>query len=327
MRVLVTGGTGFTGKALVRRMVERGHEVTALDCQDGYKTDEIESWGVRLVKGTVTDAALVERCVSGMDVVFHVAAAFRDVKAPPSHYREVNVTGTRLLLDAALRQGVGKFVYCSTCGVHGGIDHPPADEGAPIKPEDYYQQSKYDAEPLVLDHARRGLRATILRPAAIYGPGDLGRYFLIFRQLGRRWFPVFGSGKVLYHSLYIDNFLDAFELAMDPERGNGEAYLIADDGYQSIEELVSMAAQVMGVEPGFRRFPLWPLVAASYVMEAACKPLGIDPPLHPRRLEWYTLDRAFDIGKARRELGYEPRVGLADGLRRTWEWYKAEGLL
>lgn len=327
MRILVTGGTGFTGKALVRRMVDRGHEVTALDCQDGYRTTEITDWGVRLVRGSITDATLVDQCVEDMDVVLHVAAAFRDVKASPSHYQQVNVNGTRILLDAAWKHGTVKFVYCSTCGVHGGIDQPPANETAPIKPEDYYQQSKYDAEPIVLDYVKRGLRATILRPAAIFGPGDLGRYFLIFKLLQRGWFPMFGSGKVLYHSLYIDNFLDAFELAMDPERGNGEAYLIADEGYQSIKTLVAMAAEAMGAEARFRHFPLWPLMAASHVVEAVCKPLGITPPLHPRRLEWYTLDRAFDIGKARRELGYEPRVGLADGLRRTWEWYKAEGLL
>lgn len=327
MRVLVTGGAGFTGKALVRRMVDAGHEVVALDCQDGYKTGDMERWGVEYVRGSITDPVLVERCMEGVEVVHHIAAAFRDVKASPGHYREVNVNGTRLLLDAALRHAVKKFVHCSTCGVHGGVDQPPANEMSPIKPEDYYQQSKYDAEPVVLEYVQRGLRATILRPAAIFGPGDLGRYFLIFKQLQRGWFPVFGTGKVLYHSLYIDNFLDAFELAMDPQRGNGEAYLIADEGFQSIEQLVSMAAMAMGTTARFRRFPLWPLIAASYLVSAVCKPFGVTPPLHPRRLEWYTLDRAFDIGKAKRDLGYSPRIEVADGLRRTWEWYRAEGLL
>lgn len=327
MRVLVTGGAGFTGKALVRRMVDAGHEVIVLDCRDGYKTWEIEQWGVRYVRGSITDPALVEQCMEKVEIVHHIAAAFRDVKASPSHYREVNINGTRLLLDAALRHGVQKFIHCSTCGVHGGVDSPPANELAPIKPEDYYQQSKYEAEPVVLEYVKRGLKATILRPAAIFGPGDLGRYFLIFKQLQRGWFPVFGTGKVLYHSLYIDNFLDAFELAMASDRGHGEAYLIADEGFQSIEQLVRMAAEAMGTKTRFRRFPLWPLIAASYLVAAACKPLGIVPPLHPRRLEFYTLDRAFDIGKARRDLGYSPRVGLADGLRRTWEWYRAEGLL
>lgn len=327
MKVLVTGGAGFTGKALVKRMVDAGHEVTALDCQRGYKTEQIEAWGARFIQGSITDPAVVERCVEGQDVVHHVAAAFREIKAPNRHYHAVNVEGTRLLLDAALRHGVGKFVYCSTCGVHGGIAAPPADETAPIKPEDYYQQSKYEAEPIVLDYVTRGLKATILRPAAIFGPGDLGRFFLIFRQSSRGWFPIFGSGSVFYHSLYIENFLDAFELAMDPARGNGQAFLIADEGYQSIEELVSRAARVMGVTVSFRRFPLWPLVLASYVTEAVCRPLGLEPPLHRRRLEWYTLNRAFDIAKARQELGYVPRTSLEDGLRSTWAWYQAEGLL
>lgn len=327
MKVLVTGGTGFTGKALVRRMLDEGHEVIALDCREGYKTAELRDWGAEVVIGSITDAAMVERCTRDVEVIHHVAAAFREIAASPSHYREVNVEGTRLLLDAALRQGVRKFVHCSTCGVHGNVDHPPADENAPIEPADYYQQSKYDAEPLVREYVAKGLKATILRPAAIFGPGDPGRFYMIFKQLSRGWFPMFGDGKVLYHPLYIDNFLDAFVLAMDESKGLGEPYLIADEEYMSIEELVRRAAAAMGVPANFRRFPLWPVVAASHVVETLCRPFGIEPPLHPRRVEWYQLTRAFSIDKARRELGYRPRVGVDEGLRRACAWYRREGML
>ena len=327
MRVLVTGGTGFTGKALVRRMIESGHEVLALDCKEGHRSGEIREWGARLVLGSITDRELVNRCMTDIDVVHHVAAAFRDTAAPESHYHRVNVYGTEVLLDAALRHGVRKFIYCSTCGVHGDVLNPPADEKAPIKPADFYQKSKFDAEPLVLQAVERGLPATILRPAAIFGPGDLGRYFLIFKQLERGWFPMFGSGEVLYHPLFIDNLLDAFECAMDPERGLGEAYLIADDRFLTIKELVEAAAAVMDVQPRMYRLPLWPLTLASYAVPALCRPFGLAPPLSPRRLEWYTLNRAFDISKARRDLDYQPRIGLAEGLRRTWDWYVREGLV
>lgn len=327
MKVLVTGGTGFTGKALVRRMIESGHEVLALDCKEGYRSSEIPEWGARLVQGSITDRELVERCMAGIDVVHHVAAAFRDTAAPESHYQRVNVQGTEVLLQAALRYGVKKFIYCSTCGVHGDVGSPPADESAPIKPADFYQKSKFDAEPLVLQAFERGLPATILRPAAIFGPGDLGRYFLIFKQLQRGWFPVFGSGDVFYHPLFIDNLLDAFECAMVPDRGLGEAYLIADDRFLSIRQLIDEAAVVMGIKPRICHLPLWPLVVASHVVPALCRPFGLAPPLSPRRLEWYTLNRAFDIGKARRDLNYQPRVELASGLRRTWEWYVKEGLV
>ena len=327
MKVLVTGGTGFTGKALVRRMLDEGHEVVAVDYKEGYKTAEIRDWGANLVLGSITDAATVERCMRGVEVVHHVAAAFRELNVPRSHYHEVNVEGTRLLLQAALEHGVRKFVYCSTCGVHGNVDHPPGGEDAPIQPADYYQATKYEAEPIVLDYVAKGLKSTILRPAAIFGPGDTGRYRMIFRQLKRGWFPMFGSGQVLYHPLYIDNFLDAFVLAMEPDKGVGAAYLIADDHYVTIEDLVRRSARAMGTGVRFVRLPVWPIVAAGHVVEAACKPFGLEPPIHPRRVDWYRQTRAFKIDKARRELGYQPKVGLDEGLRRAAAWYEQEGLL
>jgi nucleoside-diphosphate-sugar epimerase len=138
---------------------------------------------------------------------------------------------------------------------------------------------------------------------------------------------MFGSGKVLYHPLYIDNFMDAFVLAMEPGRGAGQAYLIADQEYLTIEHLVRRAAAAMGQEFRFRYFPVWPVVAAGHVVETLCKPFGIEPPLHPRRVDWYRQDRAFKIDKARRDLGYVPRVGLDEGLRRACQWYREQGML
>ena len=327
MRVLVTGGTGFTGKALVRRMLDRGHSVVALDHQEGYRSQDLRDWGAELVIGSVTDRETVHRCMKGVDVVHHVAAAFRELSVPRRHYHDVNVEGTSNVLEAARAEGVRKFVYCSTCGVHGNVDDPPGGEDAPIQPADYYQQTKYEAEPLVSAYVAKGLKTTTLRPAAIYGPGDPGRFYMIFHQLERGWFPMIGSGKVLYHPLYIDNFLDAFELAMDESKGIGQAYLIADDEYVTIEELVRRAAAAMGIEPRFRRLPAWPIVAVGHVVETICRPLRIEPPIHPRRVDWYRQTRAFRIDKARNELGYRPRVGLDDGLRRACAWYRQEGML
>ena len=327
MRVLVTGGAGFTGKALVRRMLDAGHEVVALDNKEGYRSDEIRSWGARFVLGSVTDAETVRRCVEGADVVHHVAAAFREMNVPRSYYRDVNVEGTRIVLQASLDAHVRKLVYCSTCGVHGHVEHPPAGEDAPIRPADYYQQTKYDAEALVLDFCRRGLKSTILRPAAIFGPGDPGRFRMIFRQVSRGWFPMFGDGRTLYHPLYIDNLLDAFEIAMREDVGNSAAYLIADQAYLRIEDLVRAVARAMARSVRIVHLPVWPVVAAGHVVEKLCTPLGIAPPIHPRRVDWYRQTRAFDTGKASRELGFVARVSLDEGLRRAFEWYRREGLV
>ena len=122
MKILVTGGTGFTGKALVRRLLDDGHSVIALDYKEGLKTQELREWGAKVVIGSVTDPDVLREHIPGVEVVHHLAAAFREMNVAESYYDEVNVEGTRVVLDAAHREGVKKFVYCSTCGVHGNCD-------------------------------------------------------------------------------------------------------------------------------------------------------------------------------------------------------------
>lgn len=327
MKVLVTGGTGFTGKALVRRLLDLGHEVVALDYHEGLKTEELRQWGAQVVIGSVTDREVVRRCVAGVDVVQHLAAAFRELNVPNSHYDEVNVGGTRIMLEESVQAGVKRFIYCSTCGVHGNVDHPPANEDAPIQPADYYQRTKYEAEPLVMQYHKNGLPAVIIRPAAIYGPGDPERFFMIFKRVSKGFFPMFGDGKTLYHPLYIDSLIDAFILVMEPGRGDGQTYLIADEEYVGIEDLVRRTGRALGVDVKVPHFPVWPVVLAGHICETLCKPFKITPPIFPRRVDWYRQNRAFDISKAKRELGYKPTISLDEGLRRTGGWYRAEGYL
>jgi nucleoside-diphosphate-sugar epimerase len=327
MRILVTGGTGFTGKALVKRLLDLGHEVVALDYKEGLKTQELRDWGAQVVLGSVTDQEVVRRAVKDVEIVHHVAAAFREMNVPDGYYHEVNVSGTKNVLEAALAAGARKLVYCSTCGVHGNIDHPPGGEDAPIQPADYYQRTKYEAEPIVRKFCDRGLPTVILRPAAIYGPGDPGRFGMIFRRVARGTFPMFGSGRTLYHPLYIDSLVDAFVLAMEEGKGVGEAYLIADEEYLEIEDLVRRVAKALNVPVKIPHYPITPILVAGHLCEAVCKPFGVTPPIFPRRVDWYRQNRAFKIDKARRELGYQPRVDIDEGLRRTAEWYRTEGYL
>jgi nucleoside-diphosphate-sugar epimerase len=327
MRILVTGGTGFTGTALVERLLQEGHAVVALDYKEGLQCDTLRRMGAEVLIGSVTDRDVVERSMKGVEYVFHLAAAFRELNVPNSFYDEVNVGGTRNVLEAAIRNGVWKFVYCSTCGVHGNVDHPPAAEDAPIQPADYYQRTKYEAEPLVKAMGQGKLETVIIRPAAIYGPGDPERFFMIFKRVARGTFPMFGSGRTLYHPLYVDNLVDSFMLCLPRGAGDGREYLIADEHYYSIEEIVREVGRALQVPLRIRHFPVLPVVIAGHIVEKICKPFGITPPIVPRRVDWYRQNRAFDIGRARRELGYAPRVPLDEGLRRTGEWYRKMGYL
>jgi len=327
MRILVTGGTGFSGKALCKRLLDQNHDVVALDYKEGLKTEELRSWGADVRTGSVTDQAIVKDAMKGVQLVFHLAAAFREMNVPESHYHEVNVEGTRIVLDTAWQTGVKKFVYCSTCGVHGNVDHPPADESAPIQPADYYQRTKYEAEPIVQEYHRKGMQTVTIRPAAIYGEGDPERFLMIFRQVNKGWFPIFGNGRTLYHPLYIDNLVDSFMLCLKDGVGDGGTYLIADAKYLSIAELAKEVATAMGKTVKLVYLPVWPVVVTGYIVEAVCKPFGIVPPIFPRRVDWYRQNRAFDITAARRDLGYQPAVSLSEGLKRTANWYLKEGYL
>jgi nucleoside-diphosphate-sugar epimerase len=327
MRILVTGGTGFTGTALVRRLVEEGHQVVALDYKEGLQCDALRALGAEVVIGSVTDPAAVGRSMRGAEFVFHLAAAFRELNVPDGFYDEVNVGGTRIVLEAAIKAGVWKFVYCSTCGVHGNVDRPPADENAPIKPADYYQRTKYAAEPIVKALAPASMEMVILRPAAIYGPGDPERFYMIFRRVAGGTFPMFGSGRTLYHPLYIDNLIDAFMLCLGKGVGNRREYLIADEHYYPIQEIVEEVGRALDVKVRIPHYPVLPVVVAGHIVEKLCRPFGITPPIFPRRVDWYRQNRAFDIGRAKRELGYAPRIPLAEGLRRTGEWYRRMGYL
>lgn len=327
MKILVTGGTGFTGSHLVRRLLSRGHEVRVLDNQKGIAYDELKEKGADITVGSVTDTELLEKLVPGCEVIHHLAAAFRKINLPKHIYWDTNVTAMRSLLEIARANSVRKIVYCSTQGVHGNVDNPPGDESTPIEPEDYYQYTKYEGEKVAREFIENGMDITILRPTAIYGPGDPGRFLMLFKQVKKGMFPFFGEGKALYHPVYIDNFVDAFELAVEQPEAGGQTYIIADEEYYTIKEIVQKIAVIMNVDLKIRHFPFWPLYWISTIVELAFKPLPMDPPLFRRRADWFRQNRAFRIDKAKRELGYVPGIGLDTGLRLTYEWYRDKGYL
>lgn len=325
MKILVTGGTGFTGSALVMRLVALGHSVVTLDYKEGIRVEQLRDAGVEVIIGSVTDKSIVDKVTENVDFVFHVAAAFRELDVPNEYYYSVNVEGTRNVFEAAKKHKVPKVVYCSTQGVHGHISHPPGNENSPIAPEDYYQQTKYEGELVAQEYIKEGMNITILRPTAIYGPGDPERFFMIFKRVKNGSFPMFGKGNTFYHPVYIDNLVDAFILSMDLNKGNGQTYIIADEKYFPIKELVKRVGKAMDKDVKIKFYPLLPLIITGYVVEKVCKPFGIAPPIFPRRVDWFRQVRAFSIEKAERELGYKPKVGIDEGLRKTAEWYNQQG--
>ena len=324
-QVLVTGASGFTGSNLCRRLVRNGQPVVAF-VRATSRTDELQRLGVECRVVDITSRAHVHTNFTGISTVYHLAAAYRVEHADRGEFRRVNVEATRNLLDAALVAGVRRFVHCSTVGVQGQIDDPPAAEDYRVRPGDHYQGTKLEGELLARGYLERGLPVTVIRPTGIYGPGDL-RFLKLFRGIYRGRFAMIGSGERLYHLTYIEDVVDGLLLAGGRREAVGEVLTIAGPRYTTLNELVSLMSDVLRRPRPWLKIPFAPVYATAVVSDKLSRPLGVIPPLYPRRMDFFSKDRAFDISKARRLLGYEPTVELAEGICRTAEWYTAGGML
>lgn len=328
MRILVTGGTGFVGAHLVRRLLSRGHDVTTLDRSPGLFDDELRSLGAAMLVGSVTEAADVDAAMAGQEVVYHLASPFGDILEPDAAYWAIEVDGTRNVLEAAGRHSVRRVVHCSTQGVHGIIADPPGDEDSPIAPRDYYCYSKAEGEKVVQEFLARGQDIVIVRPTSVYGPGDIRGWLKLYRMAAKGWFLMIGDGRTYNHPVYVENLVDLFELVAVVPQAKGRTYLAADEEPVTLAQLVRAVGSALGGSVRIVRFP-WYGVAlmGATTVEAVSRRLGLKPPVFRRRLSWFKTNRAFRIDRARRELGYAPRVGLQEGLRRTAAWYRAQGYL
>jgi len=324
MRAMVTGATGFTGGHLARALKAKGYEVVAL-VRDLRKAEPLKQLGIELVAGNLRSKDDVRRAAKGCDVVYHIAALYREARHADETYRKVNVEGVGNVIEACAELGVGRLVHCSTVGVHGNVV-VPADENAPFAPLDVYQESKVEGEMLVQQYIAKGGRATVFRPVGIHGPGDT-RFLKLFRAINNGTFRMIGKGTVIYHMTYIDDLVDGIVLCGEHPAALGQTYILCGPVYTTLAELATAVATSLGRKPPRGRIPLWPVVLAAKACEAICRPLNIEPPLHTRRLEFFINDRGFTAAKAIREIGYKPRFSLAEGLARTAAWYRAQGMI
>lgn len=326
MKVALTGASGYTGGHILRRLLLRGDRVRAL-VRQGSVTPDLLSSGAEVVQGAFDNVEAARRLVEGCDAVMHIAAVYRTAGHKDSYYREVNVEGTRKLLLAAVGAGVRRFVHTSTVGVHGDVKNPPADEDAELSPSDIYQETKAEAEAMAREFGRaHGLEVAIVRPGAIYGPGET-RLLKVFKSIARGRYAVVGTGTPHYHLAYIDDLVDGFLLALDRKEAASETFIIAGPQSISQDDLAREIAKATGGSVWPFHIPAWPIQRLGDVVEAICIPLGLEPPLHRRRVDFWVKNRSFSIAKARRLLGYEPKVDVVEGIRRTAAWYREHGWL
>ena len=320
MKVLITGGGGFIGSHLVDSQLEQGHDVRAVDLHLDLLQHQSAHPNLEAITGDITDENLLKRLVEGVEVVYHLASAHLDVRLSDEHYRRVNVGATLSLLEAARKAGVKRFVHCSSVGVIGDVENPPADETTDCHPTNIYERTKLEGEREALAYVQRtGFSVVVMRPAWVYGP-RCPRTVKLMRTISKGRFLFFGNGQNMRHPVYIRDAVKGLELCANAEGVNGEVFIIAGEKAVPVAELVSVMSRELGVRAPQRHLPTALGLLGGYSLEMAFKLIGKQPPFSRRSVDFFLKHNAYNIGKAKRMLGYQPQVDLQAGMQKTIEW-------
>lgn len=333
LRILVSGGTGFIGSRLALHLLAQGHAVRVLgqtnNERESVNRSLLEQRGAEVILASVTDRERMRKCVGDIDVVFHLAALQHEANVPDQHFYSVNVEGTRNLLNASMAAGVRRFIHGSTIGVYGdGSEHTlqnPVTEASPVNPANIYGITKLEGERLALSYQDR-LPVTVVRISEVYGPGD-HRLLKLFRGIQKGIFFKIGSGRNLHHLLYIDDLIHGLWLAATHEKSAGEIFVLSGPDPVSTDEMIDTIAAELNVVAPTVRVPLSLFNLAAVALETICKPLGIQPPLHRRRMDFFQKSFVLSSDKAKQLLGFEPRQCFEDGVAKTAAWYVENALL
>jgi len=322
-KILVTGGTGFIGSHLVEALVKRGYKVRCL-VREKSDVKHLKDLGVELVYGDICDENSLKNAVQGVSVVFHLAGILGRWGVPKEVYWDIHVKGTENLLKACIENGVKRIIYCSSAGVLGPIEKPPADESYPYNPSNIYEKTKAEAEKAILN-CKEKLEVTVIRPEFVYGPRDM-HVLRLFDSIQKGRFFIIGDGESLLHPTYIDDLIQGFLLCLENEESIGEIYLITGETPVKVRDLVAMIAEELGVSPPKIHVPKWLAYMAAILFESASRLFNFEPPITLSQVKFFTQHRAFDYSKAKSELGYCP-INLKKGIRKTVSWYRKNGYL
>jgi nucleoside-diphosphate-sugar epimerase len=325
VKVLVTGGTGFLGRALVERLVERGDHVVVL--ARGQSGTDLPA-GAELCRGDVADMSSVGNAARGAEIVFHVAAK-AGVSGPYEEYRLANVEGTRNVLEACRRHGIPRLVHTSTPSVvFDGTDMEGVDESVPYAkhPEAAYPATKAEAERMVLAAHGPALGVTALRPHLVWGPGDRHLVPRILARAREGKLALVGDGANRVDATYIDNAVDA-HLAAAAAPAAGKAYFVANGEPVAMRDLLNRILAAAALPPVARVVSPRKALLAGTLLEKAHAWLRLrgDPPMTRFVAREMSTAHWFDLSAAKRDLGWTPRVTMDEGMKRLEAWIRGGG--
>jgi dihydroflavonol-4-reductase len=329
MRIFLTGGSGFIGSRLAPLAVQAGHAVTVVTAinnpDEKARCEALQKAGIKLVVAPLEDATAMAAALQGHDVVIHLAAAQHEAGAPESYFHKVNVEGTRNLLDLAARAGVRRFVHGSTIGVYGSAASGGLDEQSPLAPDNSYGRTKAAAEGVVREF-QSPLEWCIVRISETYGPGDM-RLLKLFRGVRKGRFPVIGDGRNIHQLIYVDDLSRGLLAACTSQAALKQTFVLAGTEKITTDEMVDAVTAAVGSNKRPPHVPMWPFAAAAWFFETTFSPLGLKPPLHRRRLDFFRKSFYFSTTKAEQALQVRPEVDFRTGARLTAEWYRVNGFL
>ncbi len=319
MKVFVTGALGFIGRALLERYRAAGAEVGGVD--------RIAEPDLGVVAGDVVDPSPWQDRLDGCDLVFHTAAVVSNVASEEAFWR-VNVLGTRRLLEAAAAAGVGRFVHLSSVAAY-GFDFPDGvDETHPLRPNgNHYVDTKVASEQVVLQaHAAAEIACSIVRPADVYGPGSRPWTVLPVEMIRAGRFLLPEGGEGIFSPVYVDNLVDGLEAVGGREEASGHVFILGDGVGVSTNEFFGHYTRMLGSGP-IRTLPTPLATAGAALFGTALKALGRETEVSRETMRMLARRGTYSIAKARRLLGYEPKVDLPEGMQRTERWLADRGML
>ncbi len=326
MKVLITGGTGFLGQRLAARIKQIGYDVTVTGRNETVGMSLVQN-GFRFVRADLRDPDQMKQAIEGTDYVFHCGA----LSAPWGHYQDfyaINVGGTENVINSCLDHSVRRLIHISSPSIYFEYRnklHVKEADPLPRKMVNYYAQTKYLAEQRIDAAFTAGLPVITIRPRAIFGPGDttiFPRFIIANQRLG---IPLVDNGQVLTDVTYIDNVVDALVLSIDSAPGTlGKKYNISNGNPVPFQELLQKLLSKLGLELRTRPIPFSAAYFGVFFLETFYKYLlpGQEPPLTCYSLGTISKSLTLDITAAKNELGFEPKIGIDEGIDLFVNWWK-----